>query len=82
MSLHLAAHPSESEVLAVDPNLEDADGHLAKRPRLDDAHDPSLEDDAVMSALEAHNNAGVVDQYGQEYVQCISKRTSKHRYTC
>jgi hypothetical protein len=44
--------------LAVDPNLEDdpEEEHSAKRQRLDDSHDPSLEEDAVLNALASHNN--------------------------
>lgn len=45
--------------LAVDPSLEDVedeDEHAAKRPRLDDSQEPSLDDVAAMNLLAAHNN--------------------------
>ena len=59
--------------LAVDPSLEDAeeaedddDEHAAKRPRLDDNQDQSLEDVAVLHALAAHNNPVAGDEYEPE----------------
>lgn len=56
------------EELAVDPSLEDADieEHAAKRPRLETNQDPSLEDEAVMNALTAHNNP-VAGDYVQDF---------------
>ena len=51
--------------LAVDPDLEDPEEHAAKRARLDDSQDPSLEDVAVLNALAAHNNPPG-DVYDQE----------------
>jgi hypothetical protein len=66
MSLRLSGPPSETEALAVDPSLEDADEQMIKRPRLDDPQDPSLDEEAVLSALSAHGNPEVVDQYSQE----------------
>lgn len=55
-----------SESLAVDPSLEDSDEQPAKRPRLDENQDPSLDDEAVLSALAAHNNPTPVDHYAPE----------------
>lgn len=55
-----------NDSLAVDPDLEDPDEQVAKRPRLAESQDPSLEDEAVMSALAAHNNPAPVDHYGAE----------------
>jgi hypothetical protein len=57
-----------SESLAVDPSLEDPDEHPHKRQRLDEENqDPSLEEQAVMNALAAHNNPSV-DHYAAELV--------------
>ncbi|KAK0626153.1 hypothetical protein B0T14DRAFT_509271 [Immersiella caudata] len=56
--------------LAVDPSLEDAeddDDHAAKRPRLDDSQDHSLEDAAVLNALAAHNNPAAGDYDAEFY---------------
>jgi hypothetical protein len=55
-----------NDSLAVDPDLEDPDEQVAKRPRLAESQDPSLEDEAVMSALAAHNNPAPVDHYTTE----------------
>ncbi|KAK3320952.1 hypothetical protein B0T19DRAFT_253922 [Cercophora scortea] len=61
--------------LAVDPSLDDVDvgdvddasQHMAKRPRLDPNQDPSLEDEAVMHALAAHNNPNAVDHFTTDF---------------
>ena len=55
-----------SESMAVDPSLEDSDDPPAKRPRLEEAQEPSLEDEAVLNALAAHNNPNAVDHYAPE----------------
>lgn len=68
-------HP-HAGTLPLDPNADadrDGEGEVLdepelKRPRLDDNTDPSLEDEAVLTALAAHNNPASVDHYGQEYV--------------
>jgi hypothetical protein len=52
--------------MVVDPSLEDSDEHPAKRPRLEEAQGPSLEDEAVLNALAAHNNPNEVDNYAPE----------------
>lgn len=52
------------EPLAVDPSLEDPEESAAKRPRLEESQDPTLEDEAVLNALAAHNNPA--DHYAQE----------------
>lgn len=54
--------------LAVDPSLEDdpEDEHVAKRQRLDDSQEPTLEDEAVLSALAGHNNPGTPGEYTSE----------------
>ncbi|KAK4455600.1 hypothetical protein QBC34DRAFT_70913 [Podospora aff. communis PSN243] len=58
--------------LAVDPSLEDAEDdedHAAKRPRLDDNQDHSLEDAAVLNALAAHNNPAAGDYDADFYAE-------------
>lgn len=55
-----------SESLVVDPSLEDSDEQPAKRPRLEETQEPSLEDEAVLNALAAHNNPNAVDHYAPE----------------
>lgn len=45
---------------------DELDEPHAKRPRLDENTDPSLEDEAVMNALAAHSNSTPVDAYGTE----------------
>ena len=52
--------------MAVDPSLTDSDEQPAKRPRLEETVEPSLEDEAVLNALAAHNNPNVVDHYAPE----------------
>lgn len=55
-----------SEPMAVDPSLEDSDEQPAKRPRVEGTQEPSLEDEAVLNALAAHNNPNAVDHYAPE----------------
>ncbi|KAM7222048.1 hypothetical protein V8F06_002553 [Rhypophila decipiens] len=56
-----------SDELAVDPSLEDSDEQVAKRPRLDDSQSASLDtDEAMLSALAAHNSGTSVDNFGAE----------------
>ncbi|KAK4205634.1 hypothetical protein QBC40DRAFT_270545 [Triangularia verruculosa] len=57
----------DSPDLAVDPNLEDdSDEHVAKRQRLDDSQNGSLDDEAMMNALAAHNEPTPGD-YSQDF---------------
>ena len=60
--------PIGDDLAAVDPSLEDPEEHMAKRPRLHDNSDPSLEDVAVMNALSAHNNPGGGMGFHPDYV--------------
>ncbi|AEO61785.1 hypothetical protein MYCTH_2312344 [Thermothelomyces thermophilus ATCC 42464] len=61
----MAAH----EELAVDPSLggEPEEEHAAKRQRLDDSQEPTLEDEAVLNALASHNNPTTPGEYTTEY---------------
>ncbi|KAJ4307040.1 hypothetical protein N0V88_000415 [Collariella sp. IMI 366227] len=54
--------------LAVDPSLEDEpeDGRDAKRQRMSDSQDPSLEEVAMMNALASHNNPTTPGAYTSE----------------
>ncbi|KAK0705123.1 hypothetical protein B0H67DRAFT_499020 [Lasiosphaeris hirsuta] len=66
-SLSTQADTPVADDLAVDPSLEDADAddeHAAKRPRLDE--NPSLDDEAVMNALAAHNDPSSGNPYVPE----------------
>ena len=74
-----------SDDIAVDPSLEnpdvqdeDDDEPVAKRQRLvEENQDPSLEDEAMLSALAAHSQTGNDDhQYGQEYVLSFPHQSS------
>jgi hypothetical protein len=49
------------ERLDVDPSLDDAVEPVVKRQKLEENHDPSLEDEAVLNALAAHNNPTQVE---------------------
>ncbi|KAK3304402.1 uncharacterized protein B0T15DRAFT_240516 [Chaetomium strumarium] len=57
------------EQLAVDPSLDDGpeEEHAAKRQRLADSQDPSLDDEAVLNALAGHNNPTTPGEYTTEY---------------
>ncbi|KAF3765963.1 hypothetical protein M406DRAFT_322185, partial [Cryphonectria parasitica EP155] len=52
---------------AGDVSFEDVDvetdEHVAKRAKLEENHDPALNDEAILSALAAHNNPGSVEHY-------------------
>lgn len=53
--------------LAVDPNLEEEpEAPAAKRPKLNDSQDSTLEDEAVLTALAAHNNETSPGEYTTE----------------
>ncbi|KXX81229.1 hypothetical protein MMYC01_201380 [Madurella mycetomatis] len=53
--------------LAVDPSLEeDPEEHAAKRPRLNESQDSSIEDEAVLNALAVHSNP-TPGEYTTEY---------------
>lgn len=45
---------------------EEPDEHAAKRAKLEENHDPALNDEAILSALAAHNNPAGVDHYNTE----------------
>ncbi|KAK4120802.1 hypothetical protein N657DRAFT_140917 [Parathielavia appendiculata] len=63
------AHMTSPEELAVDPNLEEEpeEEHAAKRQRLDDSQEPTLEDEAVLNVLAGHNNPTTPGEYTSEY---------------
>ncbi|KAK4043594.1 hypothetical protein C8A01DRAFT_43532 [Parachaetomium inaequale] len=63
------AQMTAHEDLAVDPGLDEEpeDDHAAKRQRLDDSQEPSLEDEAVLNALAGHNNPATPGEYTTEY---------------
>jgi hypothetical protein len=54
--------------LAVDPSLvnEPTEEPAAKRQRLNDSQDPSLDDEAVLNALASHNNTPTPGEYATE----------------
>jgi hypothetical protein len=58
------------EDLAVDPSLEDdaeeEEEHVAKRQRLEDSQEPTLEDEAVLHVLSGHNNPETPGEYSTE----------------
>ena len=62
---------AEDNDIAVDPSLEDADNDdeseepVVKRQRLQ-SQGPSLEDEAMMNALAAHNSRSAGENYGNE----------------
>jgi hypothetical protein len=67
------------EDLAVDPSLEDdaeeedeeeeeEEEHAAKRQRLEDSQEQTLEDEAVLHVLSGHNNPETPGEYTTEYV--------------
>lgn len=45
---------------------EDPDEHAAKRAKLEENHDPALNDEAMLSALAAHNNPDSLGHYNPE----------------
>lgn len=69
MQSHISPQPGSetpgSDALAVDPSLQDPDEHPPKRQRLDESQDPSVEDEAVLNALAAHNHPSI-DHYDGE----------------
>ncbi|KAL2147885.1 hypothetical protein VTI28DRAFT_3363 [Corynascus sepedonium] len=63
------AQMTAHEELAVDPSLgeEPEEEHAAKRQRLDDSQEPTLEDEAVLNALASHNNPTTPGEFSTEY---------------
>lgn len=55
-------HSVEMQSEAVFPQdaSEEPDEHTAKRAKLEENHDPALNDEAILSALAAHNNPDLV----------------------
>lgn len=45
---------------------EEPDEHAAKRAKLEENHDPALNDEAMLSALAAHNNPDSIGHYNPE----------------
>lgn len=50
-----------------DETSEEPDEHVAKRAKIEENHDPALNDEAILSALAAHTNPA--DDYNTELVQ-------------
>ncbi|KAJ0125489.1 hypothetical protein J7T55_006838 [Diaporthe amygdali] len=55
----------QSEGVSFEGASEEPDEHAAKRPKLEENHDPALNDEAILSALAAHTSPGV-DHYNPE----------------
>lgn len=55
----------QPEGVAFEGASEETDEHAAKRPKLEENHDPALNDEAILSALAAHTSPGV-DHYNPE----------------
>lgn len=46
----------ETEGVSFEDGIGEPDEHTAKRAKLEENHDPALNDEAILSALAAHNN--------------------------
>ncbi|KAI3398142.1 hypothetical protein diail_9764 [Diaporthe ilicicola] len=55
----------QPEGVSFEDASEEPDEHAAKRPKLEENHDPALNDEAILSALAAHTSPGV-DHYNPE----------------
>lgn len=60
---HVVMQPDE---VSFDDADEEPDERAAKRAKLEENHDPALNDEAILSALAAHNNPGSVEHYNTE----------------
>lgn len=56
----------QTEAVSFVDASEEPDEHAAKRAKLEENHDPALNDEAILSALAAHNNPTGVDHYNTE----------------
>ncbi|KAK7727548.1 hypothetical protein SLS53_001219 [Cytospora paraplurivora] len=56
----------QSEGVSFEDASEEPDEHAAKRPKLEENHDPALNDEAILSALAAHTQPGSVEHYNPE----------------
>lgn len=56
----------QTEGVSFEDAGEEPDEHVAKRAKLEENHDPALNDEAILSALAAHNNPGGVEHYNTE----------------
>lgn len=56
----------QTEAVSFVDASEEPDEHAAKRAKLEENHDPALNDEAILSALAAHNNPAGVDHYNTE----------------
>lgn len=56
----------QTEGVSFEDASEESDEHAAKRPKLEENHDPALNDEAILSALAAHTQPGSVEHYNPE----------------
>lgn len=56
----------QTEGVSFGDTSEEPDEHAAKRPKLEENHDPALNDEAILSALAAHTQPGSVEHYNSE----------------
>ncbi|ROW06425.1 hypothetical protein VMCG_04426 [Cytospora schulzeri] len=56
----------QTEGVSFEDASEEPDEHAAKRPKLEENHDPALNDEAILSALAAHTQPGSVEHYNPE----------------
>lgn len=56
----------QTEGVSFEDASEESDEHAAKRPKLEENHDPALNDEAILSALAAHTQPGSVEHYNSE----------------
>ncbi|KAB5585790.1 hypothetical protein GE09DRAFT_1048833 [Coniochaeta sp. 2T2.1] len=64
---HAQSETPGSDAMAVDPSLDDQISQPAKRPRLEENVEPSIEDEAVLNALAAHANPSPGDHYAPDF---------------
>lgn len=57
----------QTEGVSFEDASEESDEHAAKRPKLEENHDPALNDEAILSALAAHTQPGTVEHYNPDF---------------
>ncbi|PSR83134.1 hypothetical protein BD289DRAFT_453985 [Coniella lustricola] len=64
---HVVIQPEDIAFGDASDEPDEPDEHVTKRPKLEEDSDPALNDEAILSALAAHNNPDAVEHYNAAF---------------